>query len=154
MASYVVMEPGAGRGETRFVCDGFTFLGLLFPVIWLLWHRLWIEALVALAALLCIGIAGELSGWTVTAMALSFLASLYVGLDGAALRLWALRRRGWRETAIVEANNEDEAMIRYFADGGHVPDPGKPAAPPQSYVAATPATTGPALGLLSYPARR
>jgi hypothetical protein len=155
MASYVVMEPARnnGRKDIRFIRDGFALLGLLFPVIWLLWHRMWIEAIVALAVLLCIGVAGELSGWSLTAMMLSFLASFYVGLEGSTLRQWALRRRGWRESAVIDATDEDEAMTRWFADEAHVVDYADaeraPAAP-----RVTPSAAGaPALGLLSYPTR-
>jgi hypothetical protein len=154
MASYVVMEPGRGtRGETRFVRDGFAIVGLLFPVIWLLWHRLWIEAVVALAVLLCIGVAGELSGWGTTAMLISFLASLYVGLEGSTLRQWALRRRGWRESAVIDATDEDEAMTRWFADEAHVADDAAAEQPPAPTRYTPSAAGAPALGLLSYPTR-
>ena len=156
MASYVVMEPArkGGGGEVRFIRDGFALLGLLFPFFWLLWHRLWIEAVVVLAVLLCIGAAGELIGWTLTAMLLSFLVSLYVGLDGSALRQWALRRRGWRESAVIDASDEDEAMTRYFADDEHVANYVQAHSAPTTPRFAPPPTTGaPALGLLSYPTR-
>ncbi|TIU18351.1 MAG: DUF2628 domain-containing protein, partial [Mesorhizobium sp.] len=50
MTAYVVMEP-PGRSEkvdtTAFVRDGFTWLGLLVPPLWLAWHRLWVEAALA-----------------------------------------------------------------------------------------------------------
>ena len=154
MASYVVMEPARkGGGEARFIRDGFALLGLLFPFFWLLWHRLWIEAVVVLAVLLCIGAAGEMSGWTLTAMLFSFLVSLYVGLEGAALRQWALRRRGWRDSAVIDATDEDEAMTRYFADDEHVADYVQAHGAPATRVAPPPAAGAPALGLLSYPTR-
>jgi hypothetical protein len=156
MASYVVMEPArnSGGGEARFIRDGFAVLGLLFPFFWLLWHRLWIEAVLVLAVLLSISAAGELSGWTLTAMLLSFLVSLYVGLEGPALRQSALRRRGWRDSAVIDATDEDEAMTRYFADEEHLANHGD-AGPsqPAPRLAPPPAAGAPALGLLSYPTR-
>ena len=53
MASYVVMVPPAGQGnrpdlDAAFVRDGFAFLAFFLPVLWLLWHRLWVEAVAAL----------------------------------------------------------------------------------------------------------
>lgn len=156
MASYVVMEPArkGGGGETRFVRDGFVLLGLLFPFFWLLWHRLWIEAVVVLAVLLCISAAGELSGFTLTAMLLSFLVSLYVGLEGSALRQWALRRRGWRDSAVIDAVDEDEAMTRYFADEERVAEYARAHGAATISRGAPPSAAGaPALGLLSYPTR-
>jgi hypothetical protein len=156
MASYVVMEPpGRRQEEARFVRDGFAFFGLIFPVLWLLWHRLWIEALIGLAVLLCIGAIGELTGWNGTAMLISFLASLYVALEGQALRVWALKRRGWRERGVIDAADEDEAMTRYYSgDGEYAEDDGDAGEAPASYVAAPSTSSGPALGLLSYPVRR
>ena len=54
MASYVVMEPpGASRNDAAagavLVRDGFSFLAFLLPPLWLLWHRLWIEAALVFA---------------------------------------------------------------------------------------------------------
>ncbi|MBO6717126.1 MAG: DUF2628 domain-containing protein [Rhizobiaceae bacterium] len=152
MASYVVMEPpGRSPGDVRFVRDGFSVLALIFPVIWLLWHRLWIEALVIFAAALCIGAAGELSGWSGTAMAISFLLALYVALEGPELRIRALGRRGWQDAGVIDAADEDEAMTRYVA-GRELPPEAEPAETRASYVAAP--SGAPALGLLAYPTRR
>ncbi|TIW44359.1 MAG: DUF2628 domain-containing protein, partial [Mesorhizobium sp.] len=49
MAVYVVMEPpGLGeKPDVTFVRDGFSWLGFLVSPLWLLWHRLWIEAALA-----------------------------------------------------------------------------------------------------------
>jgi hypothetical protein len=156
MASYVVMEPPARTpAEVRFVRDGFSVVALIVPVIWLLWHRLWIEALAAFAAAICIGFGGELSGWTATAALISFLVSLFVALEGPSLRVWALGRRGWRDAGVIDAADEDEAMTRYFSNAELPPEDVTVAAEaPVRYVSAPSGSSGPALGLLSYPARR
>ena len=45
--------------DAAFIRDGFSFLAFLLPPLWLLWHRLWIEAALALAALvLAAGLTG------------------------------------------------------------------------------------------------
>ncbi len=150
MASYVVMAPPPRTGQdVRFVRDGFSLLALIVPLIWLLWHQLWIESALYLALALCLGAVAELLAWDTVAAFLSLLLSIYVALEGPALRQWALRRRGWRESAIVDAQDEDEAMERYFADGEHVAayDEPRPPRPAPS------ASSAPALGLLSYPSR-
>ncbi len=155
MASYVVMVPPARSGdEIRFVRDGFALPALILPVLWLLWHRLWIEALLVFAAAILLAAIGEIGGWTVTTMLLSFLISIYVAMEGSALRQWALRRRGWRESAVVEAADEDEAMTRYFADDEHVADyeASRPVSRP-THAATVPVAGAPALGLLSYPTK-
>ena len=159
MAIFVVMEPPASPGpsaEAVFVRDGFAVLGFLLPYFWLFWHRLWIEGLLALGVVLLLAALGEQAGFAAIASLLTMLASIYVGLEGSALRVNALRRRGWREAGVVVAASRAEAEIRYFADEAEtadaagVPLPWAPA-PPAS---AGPVATGPALGLLSYPGGR
>ncbi len=160
MAIYVVMEPPGPTGsevETGavFVRDAFAFLAFLLPPLWLLWHRLWIEAVLAFAVATALTALGEIAGFGLAGGALSLLVSLYVGLEGAALRLYALRRRGWHEWGVVEAASLDDAEIRYL-DGE---EPSAAAAVETRPAVATlpmpgrPAASGPALGLLSYPGR-
>ena len=117
MASYVVMQPegnaGADAEAAVFVRDGFAYIAFFLPMLWLLWHRLWMEAALALAATLALTALGNVSGFGMTAPLLSLLVSLYAGLEGAALRIAALRRRGWRELGVVVADSQDDAEIRW-----------------------------------------
>ena len=150
MASYVVMEPPAASRDALLVRDGFHILAFLVPFLWLLIHRCWIEAAIAFVAALGLGILGSMTGFA-GAPALSFLVSIYVGLEGPALRAAALRRRGWREWGVVEADGGADAEIRYLAEayGG---EPAAPTAPAAMAMPRHPAP-GPALGLFSYPGR-
>jgi len=159
MTSYVVMErttgarpalDGADRDST-IVRDRFTLIGFLLPVIWLAWHRLWLEAGLALAAMLAIGLGGSYAGLGSAAPWLSLLVSIYVGLEGPALRLAALRRRGWREWGVVEADNAADAETRYLAEMLETPA-GLPTVPVAAGPAMQPAA--PALGLFAYPGGR
>lgn len=156
MTSFIAMEPvGAPRGEeTRFVPDRFALLAFLAPVVWLLWHALWLEALLALTVTLVLANLATVPGYAALAAALAFLFSLLVALESASLRINALKRRGWREAALVEAQGRPDAEIRYFA-GGLAEGP---AAPPRPHPAppAVPARTagGELLGLLDYPGAR
>jgi len=160
MAIYVVMEPPAANAEEAsmravMVRDGFSFIAFIAPLVWLLWHRLWIEAILLVAASVVLMVAGEMLDHAFVGAALSFLLSLYVGLEGAALRLGALRRRGWREWGAVEAGSVAEAEIRYLAGeqddlpaaASNLMRPALPAA------FGRPVAGGPALGLLGYPGR-
>ena len=160
MAVYVVMEPpGASRNDAAsgavLVRDAFSILGFLLPPLWLLWHRLWIEA--ALVFALGVGVAalGEIAGLGFAGAALSLLVPIYVGLEGAGLRVNALRRRGWREWGVVEASDKAEAEIRYAAeigaDGNVAPE--VPHSPAPAQLMSRPAPSGPALGLFGYPGR-
>jgi hypothetical protein len=158
MAAFVVMQPpnrdGADSKEPPvFVHDGFSLVAFLVPPLWLLWHRLWIEAAAALILAIAIG---SLGAWLGPANGmLSLFLSLYVGLENGALRVNALRRRGWNVRAVIEAESSDEAEIRYFMADDPVaqvapPVPAQPSVPSQRMPIAP---SAPALGLLSYPGR-
>ena len=157
MASFVVMEPPARSGDRppAYVRDGFHWLAFLFTPIWLLVHRLWVEALVAIAVMAALSALGMAPGFEFAASIMSLLVALYIGLDAADLRVEALRRRGWRQWGVVDAENRGDAEVRHLqADfaGEHVPAPPPPSAtlmPPQPS-----RTSGPALGLFSYPGGR
>src|SRR5689334_17784898 len=157
MAIYVVMEPPAANAAEAaeravLVRDGFAFLGFLVPPLWLLWHRLWIEAAFAFAVGVGLTALGETAGLGFTGAALSLLVSIFVGLEGPALRINALRRRGWREWGVVEASDAGEAEIRYLA-GEEREEAVQQTLPPSTLapMAGRPMPTGPALGLLGYP---
>lgn len=162
MASFVVMQaPSAKDGDrpVAYVRDGFHFLAFLVPPLWLLWHRLWIEAALAFALMLALSALGNVAGVGGAAPALSLLVSIYAGLEAAALRIAALRRRGWQEWGVIDADNRDEAEMKhvYGAESG-ASEPNVAELP--SAQARTPAfgfrpaSSGPALGLFSYPGRR
>jgi len=161
MASFVVMERGpaaqSGIGDApvdfRIVRDGFALAAFLLPAIWLLWHRLWIEALLSIVVMAAISMLGNYAGFGQAAPLLSLLISVYVGVEGSALRLAALRRRGWRDWGVVEAANLDDAETRYLAEA--VTDaegrPAPAAVQPQRVAPLPQAGPAPALGLFSYP---
>jgi hypothetical protein len=157
MASYVIFEPpGAPEPETAvFVRDGFHWLAFLVPFFWFLWHRLWLEAGLVFAAMVGFSILEQIDGMQGIVPAVSLLASLGLGFEAPVLHMAALRRRGWREWGVVEADNRDEAAIRYLADeNGETPAPApyRPAAP-ASDASGRRSGTVPALGLFSYPGR-
>jgi hypothetical protein len=163
MARFVVMEPadalaGDAAAQARFVRDGFSVLGFLFPPVWLLWHGLLIEAAVTFAAMFCIAAATELLGLGPAGSLLSLLLSFYVGLEGSALRLAALRRRGWQEWGVLDADSLADAETRYaIAVFGEV-DADAPALPTAVIAPAQPLArrhaAPPALGLFSYPGHK
>lgn len=156
MASYVVMEPPVRDGAEKAILirDGFHFLAFVFPVFWLLFHRLWLEALGVLAAALALGAASSYLGYDPLAIIASLALGIFIGLEGAALKTHALSRRGWRHWGVVEAETRDDAEIRYLALNEVVaqvePVLASVAVKP---VRGSPAGAVPALGMLGYPGR-
>jgi hypothetical protein len=120
LARFVVMEPdGAFAADApvraRIIRDGFSFMAFLVPPLWLAWHRLWVEAAIAFALMLGLALLGEHAGLGWTAPLLSLLLSLLIGLEGQALVVAGLARRGWRERIAIEAGDLDDAEQRYAA---------------------------------------
>jgi Protein of unknown function (DUF2628) len=116
MASYIVMEPASDRrGDAAlFIRDAFALLAVILPVPWLLWHRLWFEAALALCAgLVLAGAAVWLNSENLAGIG-SILIGFYVALEGGALKTAAARRRGYADAAIVEAGSIAEAEERYY----------------------------------------
>ena len=159
MASYVIFEPPGQTEPERavFVRDGFHWLAFLFSVLWFLWYRLWIEAGLVFAAMVGLSAIEDIQGLQGAALVVSFLLALGLGFEAPALRMAALRRRGWREWGVVEANGGDEAAIRYLAEAGTAAAGGVIEAPvPAPLSGPSPVRRPggiPALGLFHYPGR-
>lgn len=155
MAVYVVMEsPGRNADATVFVRDGFAWLGFLAPPLWLLWHRLWIEAVFVFVALGLLSALGEVSDLALMGSLLGFLVMLYVGLEGQALRIAALTRRGWKQWGVVVADDLDDADARYAVAVGNESEAreSEPTITPQPGFA-RPTQQGSTLGLVPFSGR-
>lgn len=167
MASYVVMVPPGGAAaapeeRARAVRDGFAVFAFLAPLLWFLWHRMWIEALATLVVAVGLGLLSRVDAVSAALPVISLAVSALFGLEAQTLRMAALRRRGWRSWGVVEAGSRDEAEARYVAEAvaaqearAASPAPARPAvANPPAGVPGRPPRTGPAFGLLDYPWKR
>jgi hypothetical protein len=158
MAAYVVMEPPGSGGkksaEAKFIRDGFVFPALVVPVFWMLWHRMWLEAGLVFLAAAIFGVVADRAEMGTLATMLSLGLAVFTGFEGAALRIASMRRKGWTEAAVVEAQSEADAELRYLHDADETePPPAEPA--PRPHVPTAPAApAGPALVLMSYPGHR
>lgn len=155
MASFVVMEPPVRDPAEKAVLvrDGFHFFGFLVPFVWFAFHRMWREAAIALVASMALSVAGAYAGLGGATAWLSLLVGIYVGLEGSALRIAALKRNDWNEWGVVEARNAADAEIRYLADRDVIAEAETPPRVMAPWSRPTPAVrhNGPALGLFGYP---
>ena len=114
MARYVVMQKGDDASGAMFIRDGFSLPALIFPYLWLAFHRQWLAAITVVSAM----VLGVVAAWyfkaPMIALGVDILVSLYVALEGAMLRVTNLERAGFSEAAHLEAANQEEAEIRYF----------------------------------------
>lgn len=99
------------------VREGFSFWAFLFQMLWALYHRLWLVT--GLFLLLALGaeiLARNLGLGAGAQLVLSLAVGVLIGTEANNLRRWTLRRRGYRETAVVAGHDLDEAELHYFAD--------------------------------------
>jgi Protein of unknown function (DUF2628) len=133
------MEPASDRrGEAAlFIRDAFAPLAVILSVPWLLWHRLWFEAALALCAgFVLTGVAVWLNSEDLAGI-VSILIGIYVALEGGALKTAAARRRGFEDGPIIEAGSAAEAEERYYRSRPSAQEPqvlavSAPSAPRQS----------------------
>ncbi len=90
------------------VREGFSWGALFFGPLWLAVHRVWIPAVVSLAAFVLIVLLTD------DALATALVAALLVllGLSGYDLHRWSLDHRGYLLSQVVAARDELEAMAR------------------------------------------
>ncbi|MBW8638330.1 DUF2628 domain-containing protein [Hoeflea sp. WL0058] len=156
MTSYVVLTPPeASRFDEGavFIRDGFAFIALILPFLWLLWHRLWFHAAVVLLVSVGLAIAsGGLPQWDLLFVLASLLVSVYVALEGNAMRIAGRERRGWTCRGVVDAPDLATAEEIYFAgmEQSSLSErpPERAPLPPTQPLPRKSTSSGPALGLL------
>jgi hypothetical protein len=119
MPRFCVLEP-PDEGDTPVenalvIKDGFSVVAFLVPLLWFLWHRMWLEAAIVLAISAVLGATAMTPSLQATPVA-GLLVSLFAGMEARNLLVEARRRRGWRDWGVIVAPNRDEAEIRYIAE--------------------------------------
>lgn len=117
MASYIVLEPQDTMGASDkavFIRDGFSFGAFILPVVWLLFSKLWLEAVISLLVIAILGVIASLLNAADIASYLAMAVSLFIGAEFANWRIKRLLRKGYKEKTVIEARNSKEAEIRYY----------------------------------------
>ncbi|MBL8573245.1 MAG: DUF2628 domain-containing protein [Hyphomicrobiaceae bacterium] len=135
MAIYTVYSPPdtdsvAGAERAVFIRDDFALFAFIAPVLWLLWHRMWLVLVLYLGLWTVAAFAAALTGNVVAFIVVTSLASLWLAIEARGLRGWTLLRRGWRLASLIDADDVDAAEIRYFASlAGRLAPPPLPLPP-------------------------
>jgi hypothetical protein len=90
------------------VKEGFSWGAFLFGWIWLLFHRAWVPAVLALAVSLLIGTLTTAGARVLLELGLALL----LGLTGRDLVRWSLARRRYTLAHVVAARDADSALAR------------------------------------------
>lgn len=125
MPVYTVHAPVAAQGVTRtmetttdkyvFVRDGFYVWAMIAPVIWMLYHRLWLALAGTIVLAVAMGFALSRLGVGSGTVLIAFgLISILIGLEAASLRRRKFSGRKWCQLDVVVADDEEAAERRFF----------------------------------------
>lgn len=120
LRTYTIHLPeGALRGDggaldrAAIVPDGFSPQAFAFSVLWFLFHRLWLAALLVFVLLGGLAVGGRILGISpVAGIVMSLLASLLIGFEASSLRRWTYARNGRPARDAVVAASRDEAEAK------------------------------------------
>lgn len=140
MRIYAIFEPGRGPVQLDdprsvvFLKQGFSWPALFAPLLWMLYHRMWLASAGYIILSAGVALLGQLLGADEAPAAIIGLGfGLIVAWEAAALRRQALLRAGYQEVATVAAKSLPLAEARYFAE--------RMSQPPMQPQAAVPAPT-------------
>lgn len=148
MATYLVFEPADGMRTQQnaervvFLREKFSAWAFVFTPFWLLRHRLWLGFLVWLVLFIAITMIGNLLGFgPYSALAAMYFPAFIFGLEGVNLRARKLMRKGYRDAAVVIAEDLETAERRFFETWKNAPSeapmksdhPSAPNASPPAY---------------------
>lgn len=118
MASFVILRHSdasthSGLENTVFVRDAFSAAALIMPLIWLLWNRLWVHAaLVAFAFVLLFAMVQNID-FALFSYFMGLILALFVAAEGPVWRIKALMHDGYVQSGVIDANNHNEAELKW-----------------------------------------
>jgi len=131
MKAYTVHAPPGENAPDRFafVKDGFSWPALFLPVLWILWHRLWLTLMAYVIAMLLLAWTERLANNDIATL-LAILGAVFFAMEANNFRRWSLAGRGWRELGGAHGDSLEEAEIGFFNGLRKTPEstPANPAA--------------------------
>ena len=124
MRVYAVYERAGDTGHdadgiTILVKEGFCWPAAIITLFWLLYHRLWVAALMVMVLLAGAGMAPVFFHGSEPYATLGLGAlSVVLGAEGNNLRQYFLVLGGYSFTGVVVGRNEPEAAMRFFSTLG------------------------------------
>lgn len=112
------VRPGSARPdrEAVLIAERFSFGACAWTVLWALYHRLWLAAVVLVAVGAVLGLVFRtLDLHPLVQAATSTVLSVWVGFEGRDWQRARLIRQGWMPAGVVIAPNLKLAEQRFFA---------------------------------------
>ena len=122
------LPPDGNAADARFLADRPSLLALVFPPLFLVWHRLWWPLVLYVLATILLMVIGAAVSEGLSA-ALGILPGLFLFVHGRELVRGNLLARGWREAAAIAADDAGEAELRFYM-GRAGSAPAAPVPPP------------------------
>ncbi|MEL0105519.1 MAG: DUF2628 domain-containing protein [Rhodospirillales bacterium] len=127
MRIYTVHIKRAGAGELKdpdrgliLIKEGFSWPAFLLTGLWALWHRMWLWAVVIIAANATLSLTVRaLTSDTLIQGAISVGFALIIGFIGNDLHRRSLAYKNYREFGVVAADNVSAAEGRFFDNNPH-----------------------------------
>lgn len=125
MATFIVLEPSDGNPDrVAFIPEDFAWGALVFTFLWALWQRMWVVAVVILAAFAGLAVLVKLEAFDGAFAALLYVAgAILFGFEARSLKKKALERAGFRRTGLIQASRREAAELAYFAGRASAPPP-------------------------------
>lgn len=138
MKIYSIFEPATGPvrlddpNHVIFVKEGFCWPALFVPLVWLLYHRMWLLGAAYIGVSVVVALLGQWLGSDGAPAAIVGLGSgLIVAWEANGLRRWHLTRNSYRQMATIAAENLHDAEARYFS--ARPVTSSAPSAPPAAF---------------------
>lgn len=112
-------QKAGGDAEVLAIASGFRWWAAILPLVWLLWHRLWLGVALYVLFSVALGVAfalGDIAEPAATAIGLA--VSLLIGFGAADYWRWTLERKGWRLVAVLRADAAVDAEDLYIRNRG------------------------------------
>ena len=130
---YTVHAPPGPDAPERFafIKDGISWPALFVPILWILWHRLWLTLAGAVIFVLLIAWAARLGNGQIATI-LAIIGAVLFALEANNIRRLSLARRGWRDVGSSFGKTMEEAEIAFFAGWNRPASPAGRQAPPET----------------------
>ena len=121
MRIYRVYETSNSELDVVPIKEGFNWVAFLCPLLWALFHRMWLLTLIILMANVCIGLfLTKFGGDEVVLFTVFMCVATIIGWTANDFRVQALTNSGYRLVAILLANNMEGAIERYTLEASNL----------------------------------
>lgn len=124
-------DPVERADAVRMVKEGIAWWALLFPALWLLYHRLWLALIGYLVLVTIVELTLASLGYWQIATLCAFAFNILLAVEANNLRRWTLERKGYLMTGTVSGHDLEECELKYFSGWSSDWTDAAPPAPPK-----------------------